>query len=234
VFQIRIINDSFIGSTLIDLPDVTFSEAPSILDRVPPQKSSHPPKPVSDSNLEFATSNQSSSASKTSTTISPQSVRDMNLSSKTPSRTPTSRKNDSSTTSDSEKATGATPMSNFPHHNGQNDENLHQWARCTVIVKGMTCGSCTSHVQKGLEKMTGLVRGIYFIDFFATIFNSQGVKKAIVALIAGKAEVFFDSSLVTSAEIVTAVEQMGYGASVAEDSAQETGKLEVLVGFWCF
>lgn len=69
-------------------------------------------------------------------------------------------------------------------------------ATLALSITGMTCGSCVRHVTEAL-------RGL------------DGVAEAQVDLRAGRATVAYDPAVVPAAEMVRAVEEAGYGASLA-------------------
>ena len=73
-----------------------------------------------------------------------------------------------------------------------------------LIVTGMTCAACQANVQRALKRQ-------------------PGVTDASVNLMTGQAHVVFDPSLVDPLQLVSAVETVGYGASIpsAEISAVE-------------
>ena len=74
-------------------------------------------------------------------------------------------------------------------------------------VQGMTCSSCSSHVEKAVSKL-------------------QGVKTVNVNLLSNNMVVEYDENSVTNEEIVQAVVNAGYGASVFEESRSSTKKNE--------
>ncbi|MBE5874595.1 MAG: heavy metal translocating P-type ATPase [Lachnospiraceae bacterium] len=61
-------------------------------------------------------------------------------------------------------------------------------------ISGMTCSACSSHVQKAVEALGGM-------------------EKASVNLLTETMEVIYDEHLLTSADIIEAVEKAGYGAT---------------------
>ena len=69
-------------------------------------------------------------------------------------------------------------------------------------VTGMTCAACSAGIQKTVGKM-------------------KGVRKAEVSLMGEKMQVDYDESSLSSDQIIAAVEDLGYGASVktGEESA---------------
>jgi copper chaperone CopZ len=66
-------------------------------------------------------------------------------------------------------------------------------AKVELTVEGMTCQGCVRSVQRKLSKVTG-------------------VESAHVDLQAGKATVEYDDSVADPAQLVGAVEQIGYQA----------------------
>jgi copper chaperone len=69
-------------------------------------------------------------------------------------------------------------------------------ANITLRVSGMTCGHCKAKVETALKR-------------------TSGVYSAVVNLPDGEAEVDFDDDGVTPTQLLTAVEQAGYGAKLA-------------------
>lgn len=67
-------------------------------------------------------------------------------------------------------------------------------------ITGMTCSSCSAHVEKGVNKLSG-------------------VKQAAVNLLSNNMTVDYDEKELTADQIIKAVEQAGYGASVKMDSS---------------
>lgn len=70
-----------------------------------------------------------------------------------------------------------------------------------LAISGMTCGACALRVEKALRA-------------------APGVKDARVNLATEQATVSFDEAVTTSENLQAAVEDSGYAASVADDSAQ--------------
>ncbi|KAA0544592.1 copper-translocating P-type ATPase [Bacillus sp. BGMRC 2118] len=65
-------------------------------------------------------------------------------------------------------------------------------------ITGMTCAACSTRIEKGLNKL-------------------EGVTKATVNLALETASVEFNSSELSSQDIIAKVEKLGYGATVKED-----------------
>lgn len=67
-------------------------------------------------------------------------------------------------------------------------------------VTGMTCSSCSAHVEKGVRKLSG-------------------VQAVAVNLLSNNMAVEYDEKVLTMNQIIKAVEQAGYGASPKQDGA---------------
>ncbi|XJZ26629.1 heavy metal translocating P-type ATPase [Bacillota bacterium Lsc_1132] len=65
-------------------------------------------------------------------------------------------------------------------------------------ITGMTCAACSARIEKGLNKM-------------------DGVMKATVNLALEKATVEYNTSILSASDIIKKVESLGYGATVKED-----------------
>ena len=68
-------------------------------------------------------------------------------------------------------------------------------ANVKLRITGMTCGHCLAKVEKALKGVSG-------------------VYSAVVDLPDGEAEVDFDDDQVTTAQLIVAVTQAGYGAKL--------------------
>jgi P-type Cu+ transporter len=73
--------------------------------------------------------------------------------------------------------------------------------KINVSVSGMTCASCVNRVEKSINKV-------------------EGVEEAQVNLASHSAQVQVDDS-VTTDQIIKAVEKLGYGAEIQEDSVKD-------------
>src|SRR2546428_11525474 len=71
-------------------------------------------------------------------------------------------------------------------------------------VTGMTCAACQANVQRALARQ-------------------PGVRDASVNLVTAKAHVAIDPSVVTTDQLMHAVEDVGYGASVTNREASAGG-----------
>ncbi|NLN07444.1 MAG: heavy metal translocating P-type ATPase, partial [Firmicutes bacterium] len=79
-------------------------------------------------------------------------------------------------------------------------EEAQAETRLTLPVGGMTCAACAAAIERGLAK-------------------KEGVAEAVVNFAAGKMAVRYDSSLISRAEIVNVIEELGY--EVKEEEAEE-------------
>jgi P-type Cu+ transporter len=68
-------------------------------------------------------------------------------------------------------------------------------------ISGMTCAACATRIEKGLNKLDGVV-------------------KANVNLALEKATVEYNSATLSTGEIIKKVESLGYGARIKEDAAE--------------
>ena len=69
-------------------------------------------------------------------------------------------------------------------------------------IQGMTCSSCSSHVQKAVEKL-------------------NGIKNVNVNLLSNNMVVEYDEKLLDSTKIISAVQNAGYGANLISDKNVE-------------
>ncbi|KAJ8282213.1 hypothetical protein COCON_G00047320 [Conger conger] len=87
--------------------------------------------------------------------------------------------------------------------------------KCFIHVTGMTCASCVANIERNLQK-------------------HKGIMLVLVALMAGKAEVKYNSQILDPPRIAQLITDLGFGATVMEDSAIMDGKLDlVITGMTC-
>ncbi|XP_054637385.1 copper-transporting ATPase 2 isoform X2 [Dunckerocampus dactyliophorus] len=87
--------------------------------------------------------------------------------------------------------------------------------KCFVSVTGMTCASCVANIERSLLK-------------------HEGVVSVLVSLMAGKAEVKYDSDVTDAAAVTQLIEDLGFGANLTEDNAITHGKLDLTIsGMTC-
>ncbi|KAM5288567.1 copper-transporting ATPase 2 isoform 11-T11 [Ctenodactylus gundi] len=87
--------------------------------------------------------------------------------------------------------------------------------KCFLEVKGMTCASCVSNIERTLQK-------------------EAGVLSVLVALMSGKAEVKYNPEVIQPPKIAQLIQDLGFQASVMEDNAGSDGDIElVITGMTC-
>ncbi|XP_032362103.1 copper-transporting ATPase 2 [Etheostoma spectabile] len=87
--------------------------------------------------------------------------------------------------------------------------------KCFICVVGMTCASCVANIERNLHKHKGIVM-------------------VLVSLMAGKAEVKYDSELLSGAAVTQLIEDLGFSARLIEDNAVTHGKLDLTItGMTC-
>nr|XP_033800911.1 copper-transporting ATPase 1 isoform X2 [Geotrypetes seraphini] len=89
-------------------------------------------------------------------------------------------------------------------------EGVKTPSKCFVQVTGMTCASCVANIERNLK-------------------GEDGIYSVLVALMAGKAEVRYNSALVNPPAIATLIQELGFGATVLENYNEGDGVLELLV-----
>lgn len=80
-------------------------------------------------------------------------------------------------------------------------------------ISGMTCSACSAHIEKSVKKLSG-------------------IQKANVNLLANSMNVSFDKEALTTAEIIKAVENAGYGALIHEEqnsNVQSANKTDPMI-----
>ncbi|XP_019524434.1 PREDICTED: copper-transporting ATPase 2 isoform X1 [Hipposideros armiger] len=87
--------------------------------------------------------------------------------------------------------------------------------RCFLQIRGMTCASCVSNIERNLQKETGIL-------------------SVLVALMAGKAEVKYNPEVIQPLEIAQLIQDLGFEAAVMEDYAGSDGDIELIItGMTC-
>ncbi|CAO2651637.1 Nn.00g042070.m01.CDS01 [Neocucurbitaria sp. VM-36] len=82
-------------------------------------------------------------------------------------------------------------------------EEKSSYTMCRISIGGMTCGACVSSIMKELESL-------------------RGVFRASVSLSLGRANVSHDASLTSPEQLLKAINDAGYEATVGERSIDET------------
>ncbi|KAG7503964.1 copper-transporting ATPase 2 [Solea senegalensis] len=97
----------------------------------------------------------------------------------------------------------------------QHDSTDANVQKCFICVMGMTCASCVSNIERNLLKHKGII-------------------SVLVSLMAGKAEVKYDSAVIDAAAVTQLIEDLGFGAKLIEDNAVTHGKLDLeITGMTC-
>ncbi|XP_052018139.1 copper-transporting ATPase 2 isoform X3 [Apodemus sylvaticus] len=87
--------------------------------------------------------------------------------------------------------------------------------KCFVQIKGMTCASCVSNIERSLQR-------------------HAGVLSVLVALMSGKAEVKYDPEVIQPPRIAQLIEDLGFEASIMEDNTVSEGDIELIItGMTC-
>uniref|UniRef100_A0A286XEV6 Copper-transporting ATPase 2 n=1 Tax=Cavia porcellus TaxID=10141 RepID=A0A286XEV6_CAVPO len=87
--------------------------------------------------------------------------------------------------------------------------------KCFLQIKGMTCASCVSHIERNLQKEAGIL-------------------SVLVALMSGKAEVKYNPEVIQPPKITQLIQALGFEAAVMEDNAGSDGDVElVITGMTC-
>lgn len=110
--------------------------------------------------------------------------------------------------------------------------------KCFIQISGMTCASCVAAIEKHTLKMNGkqmkFCIAIYQLNILFNNFCS-GVTKVLIALMAGKAEVYYDKTLVSPQAICDWITTLGFPSVLQSESCsttkngaiQENGKAEI-------
>ncbi|KAK5984641.1 Copper transporting ATPase, partial [Trichostrongylus colubriformis] len=88
------------------------------------------------------------------------------------------------------------------------NENLE---KCTLAVEGMTCASCVQYIERNIAKL-------------------RGVQSVVVALIAGKAEINYNPSLISVEKLIAEMTALGYRASLIDSPFSAFNKIHLTIG----
>ncbi|XP_012890270.1 PREDICTED: copper-transporting ATPase 2 [Dipodomys ordii] len=87
--------------------------------------------------------------------------------------------------------------------------------KCFLQIKGMTCASCVSKIERNLQKEAGIV-------------------SVLVALMSGKAEVKYNPEVIQPPTIAQLIQDLGFNATVMEDNICSDGDIEMIItGMTC-
>ncbi|XP_066496377.1 copper-transporting ATPase 1 isoform X3 [Tiliqua scincoides] len=88
-------------------------------------------------------------------------------------------------------------------------------SKCYIQVTGMTCASCVANIERNLRR-------------------EDGIYSVLVALMAGKAEVRYNPSVIQPVAVAELIRELGFGATVLENCGEGDGTLELVVrGMTC-
>nr|KAF6320436.1 ATPase copper transporting alpha [Pipistrellus kuhlii] len=121
----------------------------------------------------------------------------------------------------------AQPSSEMPHSTAANEfytkimtpihnkEETKTSSKCYIQVTGMTCASCVANIERNLRR-------------------EEGIYSVLVALMAGKAEVRYNPTVIQPPMIAEFIRELGFGATVIENADEGDGVLELIVrGMTC-
>ncbi|XP_023573008.1 copper-transporting ATPase 2 isoform X2 [Octodon degus] len=107
------------------------------------------------------------------------------------------------------------PSPGSSSHSPQSTKTASASQKCFLQIKGMTCASCVSHIERNLQKEAGIL-------------------SILVALMSGKAEVKYNPEVIQPPKIAQLIQDLGFEAAVMEDDAGPDGDVElVITGMTC-
>ncbi|XP_050534333.1 copper-transporting ATPase 1 isoform X2 [Daktulosphaira vitifoliae] len=86
-----------------------------------------------------------------------------------------------------------------------------EYSKAYLSIKGMTCASCVIAIEKHCLKI-------------------KGVKSILVALMAAKAEVQYDPSIVQPEEVANSITDLGFPSDVIIENSSQTNQTELIIG----
>nr|XP_027778761.1 copper-transporting ATPase 1 isoform X2 [Marmota flaviventris] len=96
-----------------------------------------------------------------------------------------------------------------------NKEEAKTSSKCYIQVTGMTCASCVANIERNLRR-------------------EEGIYSVLVALMAGKAEVRYNPTVIQPPLIAEFIRDLGFGATLIENANEGDGVLELVVrGMTC-
>ncbi|KAK7922857.1 hypothetical protein WMY93_009759 [Mugilogobius chulae] len=95
------------------------------------------------------------------------------------------------------------------------ENNKDVYTKCYIQIGGMTCASCVANIERNLK-------------------NESGIYSVLVALMASKAEVRYNSEVIDPMKIAECIKELGFTASVMENYEGSDGNLELVIrGMTC-
>ncbi|XP_041356839.1 LOW QUALITY PROTEIN: copper-transporting ATPase 1-like [Gigantopelta aegis] len=95
------------------------------------------------------------------------------------------------------------------------DIEVEEFEKCYLKVTGMTCASCVATIEKNIGKI-------------------EGIQSVLVALMAQKAEVKYDPAYILPSQIASAINELGFRASVMEVDGAGEATIELTIkGMTC-
>lgn len=114
-------------------------------------------------------------------------------------------------------STGRDPTHRDPGHSSDTPPSPGTAApqKCFVHIKGMTCASCVSNIERSLKR-------------------HAGVLSVLVALMSGKAEVKYNPEVIQPPRIAQLIQDLGFEATIMEDNTASEGDIELIItGMTC-
>ncbi|XP_025830887.1 copper-transporting ATPase 1 isoform X2 [Agrilus planipennis] len=97
----------------------------------------------------------------------------------------------------------------------QGDDGESKFEKCQLQIKGMTCGSCVSAIEKHCKKI-------------------QGCENILVSLLAARGDVTYDPSLVSPSVIAASITDMGFPATVLQQQGAGESEVDLIIeGMTC-
>jgi len=91
-----------------------------------------------------------------------------------------------------------------------NDGDNEEYYKCWLRVQGMTCASCVATIENHVNKM-------------------KGVRKILVALMAGKAEVLYNPGVIQPNKISAEIAKLGFPCTVLEGEGSKDGTGDITI-----